>query len=759
MTKALGTRFVRADGLEKVTGQSRYTADLALPGMLTARFLYAGFPHARIKRIDTSRAEALSDVVVLTQEDVPSVRYGMVVRDRTLFARDAVRFEGEVVAAVAAPTAEAAEEACGLIEVEYEPLEPVVDPELALAEGAPLVHTEWEGYESLDGVVRHRNDCGYVTIAKGDLAGGLAEADEVVEERYVADMSHPVPIEPHAVVAEWQDRRATIWSTTQVPFTARAGVAETLAIPESEVRVIVPHLGGGFGGKSDFHFEAHVAALARKAGRPVRLVFTRGEEFVATDMVRHPMVIELTTGVRRDGTITARQARLLLDTGAYAAHGPVITEVATMMAAGPYRIPHLLIEGHTVYTNKTPAASTRAPSGPQVCWAVEQHTDVLAERVGMDPYQFRLKNLVEDGDEGPTGQRLEAVGVKECLREAAELIGWRRKRRKGEGIGLACGWWFTYPAPCGAHVRLNVDGTATLITGAQENGSGAVMGLAVLVAEELGLDPGQVLLLYQDTDVGPFDSGSAGSQTTFNNGRAVIAAAGELREHLLMLASEELEAAPEDFELSAGAVRVRGAPERAISLASLAVKAQGRGELLLAQASPAPPPLPESLGASACTGRIAFPAFAAPSFFCHGARVSVDHETGVVRVREVAAAHDFGRVLNPLGAEGQVEGGVVHALGMALTEGTQYEGGHQLNPHLLDYKLQTAADVPPVRLAFVECPAREGPHGAKGAGEPPVVPTAGAVANAIAAATGARVRRLPMYPYRVWSAMRGEEDE
>ena len=363
-------RFVRSDGLDKVTGQGRYTADLVLPGMLHASFLYAGRPHARIRSLDTSAARALPGVLaVLTHEDVPDVLYGALVQDRRLFARDVVRFEADIVAAVAALTPELADEACALIQVEYEELEPVLELEPALADGSPLVHADWESYGFEPGTVRRGNDCGYADIVKGDVEQGFAEADLVVESRYVADMSHPAPIEPHAVVAQWQGDRVTIWSTSQVPYAARSGVAETLEVPESNVRVIVPHLGGGFGGKCEFHFEAHVAALARAARRPVRLVLDRREEFLAPDMIRHAIVTEVKTGVRQDGTIVAREARLLLDTGAYAAHGPACSDIATMMAAGP--VPHSAhhVGAHAIYTNRTPAGSVarrpaRRSAGP-----------------------------------------------------------------------------------------------------------------------------------------------------------------------------------------------------------------------------------------------------------------------------------------------------------------------------------------------------------------------------------------------------------
>lgn len=756
MTEAATNNFIRADGLEKVTGQARYTADLSLPGMLEGRFLLAGRAHARIRSLDTTKAERHPGVIaVITQQDVPQLRYGSAIKDRTLFAQDVVRFEGEVVAAVAARTASAAEAALGLIEVEYDDLQPVNDPEAALIAGSALVHSEWSSYTAYEGIVRYGNDCGYVTIVKGDAAAGFDDADEVVEERYACDQSHPVPIEPHAVVAQWQGERVTVWSTSQVPFVARAGIAETLGLLESNVRVIVPHLGGGFGGKCEFHFEAHVAALARKAGRPVRIVLTRRDEFVAPDKVNHPLTIQLKTGVKRDGTITARSARIVLDTGAYASDAPAIAEIATMMAVGPYDIANLDIQAHTVYTNKTPAGSVRAPSGPQVAWAVEQHTDEVGRRVGLDGYQIRLHNLLQDGDEGPTGQRMTAVGAIRCLEAAAGMMGGpTTSGEEHEGIGFACGWWFSVPAASSVNLKVNVDGSATIVTGAQENGSGAVMGLALIASEELGISHDRISILYQDTDAGAWDMGSCGSQTTFNNGRALIAAAVKIRERMLDLAAERLEVAPHDLDIHYGGVHVRGAPGKSLTIADIAAAAFAAGELLTAQASPPPPPMPESFGAR-CAGRVVFPAFADPTFVCQAARVRVDTGTGVVRVREVVAAHDFGRILNRRGARGQVEGGIVHSIGIGLTEGTVYQDGRQLNPHLLDYKLLTASDSPAIRVEFVETTSLGGPRGAKGVGEPPIIPTAGAVANAIANAIGARVRELPMTPPRVWAAIHG----
>ena len=753
--------WIRGDGAAKVTGQARYTADLAFPGLAHAKLLLAGRAHARIVRLDTARARTLPGVLaVLTQADVPDRRYGSfgLVLDRTLFARDVVRFEGEVVAAVAALTPEAAAAAIAAIDVEYEDLPPILDVERALEPGSPLVHPAMATYRHDPNLEPTGNVAARSTIVKGDAAAAIAAAPIVVRERYVADMAHPVPIEPHSVTADWSGDRVTIYSSTQVPFAARTMTAEVLEIAEHRVRVVVTHLGGGFGGKCDFHFEAHVAALARAARRPVRLILTLHEEFIAPDKVTHAMVVDLETGVAEDGRLLARRARIVLDCGAYASDTPSIGQVAAMMIAGPYRIPDVDIEAISVYTNRTPSGSVRAPSGPQACWAVEQHHDVIAARVGMDAVDFRRLNLVRDGDEGPTRQRHEGEGAIDTLEAAVARISAGAPLAADEAIGVASGWWFSLPGAAGAFVRIESDGSGRIVTGAQENGTGAVMGLPLLAAEELGMRPEDFAITYQDTDTGPYDGGSSGSQTTFNNGRAVVEAAREVRRQLLELASVSLEASVDDLELRDGHAGVVGSPDRRVSIAELAATAHG-GALLLARGSGMPPAMPEH-DASACVGRLGFEAFAAPTFFCHAARVRVDPATGIVRTIKVVAATDVGRVLNPVGAEGQMTGGVVMALGNATTEGTSFGAdGRQRNASLLDYKLLTTADAPEIETVFVEHPASNGgPRGSKGVGEPPIVPTAAAVANAIATATGARVRRLPMTPERVWRAIATGDD-
>jgi CO/xanthine dehydrogenase Mo-binding subunit len=753
--------WIRPDGQAKATGQARYTADLAFPGLAHARLLLAGRVHARIVRLDTTRARALPGVLaVLTQDDVPERRYGSFdyVLDRTLFARDVVRFEGEVVAAVAALTPEQAAAAVAAIEVEYEDLPPVLDVERALDGGSPLVHPAIATYAHDPNLDPAGNVAGRSTIVKGDAAAALATAPIVVRERYVADMAHPVPIEPHTVTADWSGDRVTIYSSTQVPFAARGKTAEVLELPEHRIRVVVSHLGGGFGGKCDFHFEGHVAALARAARRPVRLVLSRHDEFVAPDKVTHAMVVDLETGLAEDGTILARTARLLLDSGAYASDTPILGQIAAMMIAGPYRIPDVDIEALCVYTNRTPSGSVRAPTGPQACWAVEQHHDVLAARVGLDPVEFRRRNLVRDGDEGPTRQRHEGDGAIDTLDAAVERIAAGAPLGPDEAIGVASGWWFSAPGPSGAFVRIESDGSGRIVTGAQENGTGAVMALPILAAEELGMRPEDFAITYQDTDAGPYDGGSSGSQTTFNNGRAVVEAAREVRRQLLELASVALEASVADLDLRDGHASVAGSPDRRVSIAELAATAHD-GALLLARGSGMPPDSPEH-DASACVGRLGFESFAAPTYFCHAVRIRVDPATGIVRTLKVVAATDVGRVLNRTGAEGQMTGGVVMALGNATTEGTVFgSDGRQRNASLLDYKLLTTADAPEIETVFIEHPASNGgPRGSKGVGEPPIVPTAGAVANAIAIATGVRIRRLPMTPERVWRAVTVGDD-
>ncbi len=744
--------FIRSDGPDKVTGTGRYTADLTAAGVLVAKFRYAEVTHARILELDTSAARAMPGVfAVLTSDDVPDVLYGSI-KDRRLFAKDVVRFEGEVVAAVAAIDEVTAARAVAAIVVRYEPIQAVADMEEALESGAPLIHEEWATYEA-PGVEREGNLASFTSLSRGDVDEGLAEADLVVTSRYVADASHAVPIEPRAILAQWEGRKVTIWSSTQVPFPARDGVCETLGLPTNRVRVIVPHLGGGFGGKCGFHYEAHVAALSRAARRPVRLVFSRREEFIAPDRRREGMIVELTSGVRNDGTLSARKARVIVDNGAYAADSAGFPQLAAMHALGPYKVANIEVEASAVYTNCQPSGSVRAPTAPQGCWAVESHTDELATAIGMDPVEFRRLNTVDSGDVGVTGQLYEEIGLQECIDAAAAGLEYRHDLPADEAVGVAVGWWPSFAAPSGAYVKIDHDGKGVIVTGAQECGTGAVMTLPYLVAGELGMQPEDFELVYQDTSAAPSDWGASGSQTLFNNGRATVAAAREIASQLKDLAAQELEASAEDIVLVDGRAHVAGDPESAVTIERLAAIAAD-GAMLLGRGSSDPPEWPSMSGVS-CVGDHGLGAWVAPQFSCHAVRVRLDRETGVVRVLEVSTAHDSGTIINRRGALGQVEGGVMMGIGQALTEGATFDDeGRQLNPTLLDYKLQTIADAPGITTHFAEVPAAiGGPYGSKGIAEAPNVPTAAAISNAIAKLIGGPVRRLPMTAERVWLAM------
>ncbi|HEU5193458.1 MAG TPA: xanthine dehydrogenase family protein, partial [Methylomirabilota bacterium] len=483
-TRVVGRSLPRMDAPGKVTGSAVYAADFTLPGMLHGRVLRSREPHARLLRIDTSRAVRLPGIrAVITAAEIPDVRYGGSVKDETVFARDRVRFAGQPLAAVAATSPEAAAAALAAIDVVWEPLPPVLDVAAALAPGAPLIHEGWASYTALPILHREGNVCNRARIVVGDVERGFEEADRIFEHRFTTRSVHQGYTEPRAAVAQWDSAgQVTVWSNTQLPFEIQATLAEILQLPPSRVRVIVPGVGGGFGGKLRIGVEHVAALLARKAGRAVKVMTTSEEELTAA-YARQPAIIELKTGVTRDGRLVAKDGRLWFDTGAFAGSGPGVASVATLMLAGPYRIPNLRLEGSAVYTNKTNFGSFRAPSGPQANFAVESQMDVIADALGIDPLDLRLRNIVREGEEGPTGQVMTAVGLEECLRKAAEAIGWKDRRpRPGRGKGIACGWWTTTGGSSGVYVKVNPDGTVALNTGAAEIGTAALTGAAQVLA-------------------------------------------------------------------------------------------------------------------------------------------------------------------------------------------------------------------------------------------------------------------------------------
>jgi len=745
MTMALATRVVgkalpRFDAPGKVSGTAVYAADFALPGMLHGKVLRSTVPHARLMRIDATRARAMAGVrAVITAADVPDVRYGGALKDETVFARDKVRYVGQPLAAVAAITPEAAAAALAAIDVVYEPLPAVLDVEAALLPGAPLIHEAWESYTAMPILQREGNVCNRARIIAGDVERGFEEADHIFEHRFRTAVVHQGYTEPRAAVASWDSGgQVTVWSNTQLPFEVQNTLAEILELPPSKIRVVVAGVGGGFGGKLRVGVEHFAAFLARRCGRPVKLVTTSEEELTAA-YPRQGTIVELKTGVTKDGRILAKAGRIWFDTGAFAGSGPGVASVATLVLAGPYRIPNLYLEGFAVYTNKTNCGSFRAPSGPQANFAVESQMDIMADALGLDPLELRLKNIVREGDEGPTGQVLHAVGLEECLMKAASAIDWKDRRPEpGRGKGLACSWWTTTGGSSGVYVKINPDGTVALNTGAAEIGTGALTGAAQVLAEELAVDLPDIGIVSADTFSTPFDFGAQGSRTAFAVGNACRVAAADLKHQLFALAAAQLGVEPDTLALADKHV-VAG--DRRLSLADLARLSQQAGGGLIAHGTFIAPATPYDT--KRVEGHV-YPAFHSPSFHAHAVDLSVDRETGEITIHKYVVAQDVGFALNPIYIEGQIEGGVSQGLGQALSEEIVYEDGRVLNPNLTDYKMPTTLDMPRVESILVQHPSLVGPYGAKGVGEPPNIEPPAAVANAVAAATGLRVTSLPI---------------
>ncbi len=751
-TRVVGRSLPRMDAPGKVTGSAVYAADFTLPGMLHGKVLRSREPHARLVRIDGRRAAGLPGVrAVLTAADVPDVRYGGSVKDEEVFARERIRFAGQPLAAVAATSPEAATAALAAIEVVAEPLPAILDVAAALAPGAPLVHEGWTDYIALPILHREGNVCNRARIVVGDVERGFEECDRVFEHRFTTRSVHQGYTEPRAAVALWDSAgHVSVWSNTQLPFEIQSTLSEILQVPASSVRVTVPGVGGGFGGKLRVGVEHFAALLARRTRRAVKVMTTCEEELTAA-YARQPAIVELKTGVTTDGRILAREGRLWFDTGAFAGSGPGVASVATLMLAGPYRIPNLLLEGRAVYTNKTNFGSFRAPSGPQANFAVESQMDVIADALGLDPLDFRLRNIVREGEEGPTGQVLTAVGLEECLRRAAAAIGWSERRPgPGRGKGIACGWWTTTGGSSGVYVKINPDGTVALNTGAAEIGTAALTGAAQVLAEDLGVELADVHVVSADTLSTPFDFGAQGSRTAFAVGNACRAAVADLKRQILALAARHLDVPESALQVRDGGVTVAVEGKRA-TLAELARLSQASGGGLIAHGTFVAPPTPYD--AKRVEGHV-YPAFHSPSFHAHAVDLSVDAETGEVSVHRYVVAQDVGFAMNPTYIEGQIEGGVAQGLGQALSEEIVYENGRVLNANLTDYKMPTAVDVPRVESILVQHPSLVGPFGAKGVGEPPNIEPPAAVANAVASATGVRITDLPITAEKIALALR-----
>ncbi|MBI3089729.1 MAG: xanthine dehydrogenase family protein molybdopterin-binding subunit [Candidatus Tectomicrobia bacterium] len=745
------------DGYEKVTGVARYGADIEHANCLAGMVLRSEHPHARLRSIDTRRAEALPGVkAVITAADAPQVLHGFTVHDQTIIARERVRYVGEPVAAVAAVDKATASEALRLIRVEYEPLPAVFTPHDALRSDAPLLHPNFAAYESKVPLNRYGNVCCHAKITNGEVARGFDRSAVIIENTFKTPHVHFGYIEPHAVSAAVDGRGfLTVWTSTQAPFVARAALSHTLKLPMHQVRVIGTAIGGGFGGKVELLDEPLAALLAIKARRAVRIEMSMLEDFHVAQ-ARHASEITLKAGISSDGMLQAFEGTVIMDTGAYAGFGPHTTSQAMVLLGSPYRVPHLRFEGFAVLTNKLNCGALRAPGGPQAALACESTIDMLAEKIGMDPFEVRLKNAKRSGDTTPTGCELRAVALEQTLRAAAERFDWRRavqrpSNGKLRGKGMACGIWGGSGYGAGATVRVNEDGTATVFTGAVETGAGSTIVATQIVAEELGLGVEDVHVVCGDTESTPFDMGAIGSRTTVSTGQALRQAAVDAKRKILQEAAEQLETRLDDLELRGRQVLVKGVPSRAVPLREITTT------LTMKHGGPV-------MGLGACVMEL--PGFDAATYESHTlpskpwftfgtqmVEVEVDPASGDVEIIRFVAAHDVGRAINPVGIEGQIHGAVTLALGQAFSEQLVFQQGRLMNPNFLDYRMPTALETPHIETIIIEAADEESAYGVKGVGEPPVPPVIPAIANAIYNATGARILELPLSPERVWLAL------
>ncbi len=757
--RVIGKRIPRVDALEKVTGRAAFGADVRQARMLYGKILRSPLPHARILRIDTSRAERLAGVAaVVTGMDAPDVRYTMhYIFDQRLLARNKVRYVGEPVAAVAAADADVAQEALELIEVEYEELPGIFDAEEAMEPQAPVIHEQLADYRAKYAAIRGGNICSYTQISHGDVSDGFCRADLVIENSFSTPRVHQAYIEPHACLASVDPAGGvTIWTTTQAPFKVRAAVSQALQLSMSKVRIIATTVGGGFGGKESL-LDGIAALLSQRTGRPVKMVLSRYEEFIA-GRPRQATRITLKTGVNRDGRLTALQARLVYDAGAYADQSPGTTAYGATFAKGPYRVENVLVDAYCVYTNNVISGACRGYGGPPQCWATESQMDIVAEALGMDPVDLRLKNGVNEGDTLSTGQVCRNVSMKATLRAAASQVSWDQRagnaKKSYRGIGVACHERGFALFSSGIEIHLNEDGTYVVHSGSVEIGTGAKTVLTQIAAEELGVEMDAISVVMADTDATPYDYGSVASRTTYTAGNAVRLAAADVRDQLFRLAASKLEVEPDEMALQGGRVVVRDAPDQSVPVTALAGEAirnwggpiLGRGTFL-GQGTPLQPGNVKGYPMGPFPGLV---------YSAQVAEVEVDPETGQFTVLRLVCAQDTGKIINQAGLEGQVYGGLAQGLGFATMEELQVKEGRVMNPTFLDYKIPTAMDVAPAEIILIEVPDDKGPYGAKGIGEALVAPTAPAIANAVHDATGVRIRDLPITAEKILNALRSK---
>ncbi len=753
--KVVGGSQPRVDGEEKVTGKALYTVDIELPAMVYGKILRSPFPHARLLKVDGGKAERLPGVVtVLTREDLKGLNcYGAAYKDQSIVAVDKVRYVGDPVAAVAAVDEGTAEEALGLIEAQYEELPAVTTIDEALAPQAPLVH---EGSSSGGELMGHlyqappefrgTNLCYRFSYSKGNIDEGFKKAAFIFEDTFTFPRVQHFSMEPHATVAQVEGDRITLWASTQDPFTLREHLSDIFRVPLNKVRIIVPWVGGGYGGKLAVKMEPLAAALSWKARRPVKLVLSVEESFKT--VTRHPARYCIKTGVSRDGRLIARQCKIYMETGAYADAGPRVTQKAGYRALGPYRIPHAKTEAFTIYTNTVPAGAFRGFGTLQVTWAYESQMDIIAGKLGMDALEFRLKNLLKKGEEYTPGDTPVDCDLKEGLRRAAKAIGWgRRKSKPNTGKGLSCcmkDGGGTYKVAAAA-VKMNSDGSIVLLTGTVEVGQGARTALSQVAAEELGVPLDRVVVAQLDTDVTPYDAATNASSSMVVMGLSVQRAARDLKRQILRQAARLLKDKADRLRLKNGniynsrgqSISLEGFMQRHFGAKAGEIVGRGSYQDIKSQRA--------VLGSPTTFWEVSW----------GGAEIEVDPDSGEVKILKYVSIADVGKAIHPIQCVGQDEGSVMFAIGHTLLEEMIYKDGQLLNPNLIDYRVPSFRDVPKAfETILLENRNGPGPFGSKGMGEGGLLPVASAVGNAVTNAVGVRIYDLPLTPEKVWRAMK-----
>ena len=759
----IGQSLPRLEAREKVVGSALYTDDMTMPGMLYAAVLGSDYAHARIRSCDATAARALPGVsAVLTGDDVEMDLAGGALRDEPFLARGKVRYLGEPVAAVAACDLDTARRALRLIEIDYEPLEAVFDPEEALRDTAPVLHEGRGDYACTFERPAAANAIAHTQFLEGDVEAAWEQCDAVVENTFETPAQEHAYIEPCASLAACDGNgKITLWSSMHSVFRVQRLTAQALRMPLTKLRVIAPRVGGGFGGKCELTLQPIAVALARATGGAVRLTLAR-EDDIAMTKTRHASRIYMRTGARRDGTLVAREARIYLDGGAYADESPQLAVNAAYFARGPYRIENVNIASWAAYTNKVKGGAFRGFGNPQVTFAAESQLDDLARRLDLDPIDLRLRNALDSGDTWLGGQRVENGTLQSCLQAVRRASDWDRPRSglpgrpgKRRGIGVSGVGHVSALLGGGATIRLNEDGSVTVNTGAVDVGAGEDTVLAQIAAASLGLPIEQVNYANPDTDSSPYNFQTASSRTTYTVGKALNEASSRVTEQILAHAGEMLECAAADLELRpGGTVGIRGVADAGASFAEVAVRAMyvsggpisGSHDWLY-RGDPFDPERTTVRG-------FAYDTLGIFTFGAQAVELEVDENTGAVEILEVWSAHDVGCAINPVSVEGQIEGAVAQGLGYALCEELVFDDGRIVNPTLMDYKIPGPADVPHAIHAIVlEHPEDSGPFGAKGVGEMGIVGVAAAVANAVRDATGARVTKIPITGERMLRAL------